>query len=64
MSTLVQQHPVTLNITVSDVNVQLTNGFDFIEIHRSTASAAGPFEEITGVGPPNTRIPLVTNQTL
>ncbi len=61
MATSVIKIPVTLNITISDVNAQITAGFEQIEIHRSTSGAAGLFEEITGAG---TRLTLVTDKTL
>lgn len=42
---------VKLTISVPDVNQQMTDGFDFIRVFRSTTGASGPFAEITAVSP-------------
>lgn len=42
---------VKLTIAVPDVNAQITDGFDFIRVFRSTVGAQGPFTEITAESP-------------
>lgn len=52
--------PIEIVVVISDVDDQIDDGYDQIQIHRSTSGEGGPFVEITTA---TTRLVLVAQET-